>query len=119
LTKSLFEDDYIEGKNFLNLICKYSKFKLVEKFKDEFFTFNISKVLDYTIKTNEKNFHFGSHEEQVNSLSEVFNSYKTLYSVFSLWPNQNENNIKACKILIKTKLADIRENFDELIYNSI
>jgi hypothetical protein len=127
----------LEGKNLFKLICLYSKFKLNNIYGDEFFEFRNpetrERIFDYTIDvgSNERVPHTNltdneDIQEAIDRFTEVFNSFKTLVSQTSLLLFQDtrittkkDNGQTSCGILLKTKIAPIRENFDECAYREL
>jgi hypothetical protein len=123
---SLFERSNIEGENLFSMMTEFSKFIIRKEQGENFYDFkNVNKrniVLKYTINVN-------NGESQVNyftpnCVEEIIktkcinycNSVKTLTSRVStilLQGNKPENKPIAC-ILLETKLAKVRQNFDDI-----
>jgi hypothetical protein len=82
------------------------------------------KVFDYTINTNhtiERTNPIDEIEEGLERFTKAFNSKKTLYSEISTVVVEKHKLMRVfdCAILLKTRVASIRENFDELLYREI
>jgi hypothetical protein len=108
-------------------MCPYSKFKITQIYGAEFFDFrNPLKrelVYDYTINVNYSDSSVDISEDlnmEKSIISQAFDSYKTLVSEMSLCLFKDSTMINTkkldCAVMLRTKLAPVRENFDEFIF---
>jgi hypothetical protein len=127
-TKRLFQEANLEGKNFFEYMCLFSKVKLAEIYGQEFFDFKAidknDRVFDYTININcfrEKVIkqRYQCMDEGMDSYAIAFGLVKTLISQAThMILDEGKANFKFI-ILLKTKFAQIRENYDDLLHREI
>jgi hypothetical protein len=123
-TKDLFETNQLEGRHLTDYICSYSLFKLYELYGSNFFDPNSGVIFDYTIQVNYRKQASKLSTYLYNELdvfSEAFDTYKTLFSEVTTIVYKDSQSCKNmnCSLILKTKLAPIRENFDQYIYKDI